>query len=150
MLHKFQCGLMLGPKFLTWLCLCCCVARPAQTRILSLWSVLVCSYFTRQVYINLLFEIWLLVIIRYKHLPLFQDCGRQQLSSRIIGGSVAKLGQWPWQLSLHFGGSHICGGILVSPDFVVTAAHCFPRSVTRGQQCSVPNGSLGSNSRHAM
>uniref|UniRef100_A0A8C7M077 Transmembrane serine protease 13 n=1 Tax=Oncorhynchus kisutch TaxID=8019 RepID=A0A8C7M077_ONCKI len=56
------------------------------------------------------------------------DCGRQQLSSRIIGGSVAKLGQWPWQLSLHFGGSHICGGILVSPDFVVTAAHCFPRS----------------------
>ncbi|XP_045076764.1 transmembrane protease serine 13 isoform X2 [Coregonus clupeaformis] len=56
------------------------------------------------------------------------DCGRQHLTSRIIGGTVAKLGQWPWQLSLHFGGSHICGGVLVSPDFVLTAAHCFPRS----------------------
>lgn len=54
------------------------------------------------------------------------DCGRQQSTSRIIGGTEAKLGQWPWQLSLHFRGSHICGGVLISPDFVLSAAHCFP------------------------
>lgn len=57
----------------------------------------------------------------------FVDCGRQQSTSRIIGGSQAKLGQWPWQLTLHFRGSHICGGVLISPDFLLTAAHCFPR-----------------------
>ncbi|KAK2847235.1 hypothetical protein Q5P01_010234 [Channa striata] len=56
------------------------------------------------------------------------DCGQQQAVSRIIGGSVSKMGQWPWQLSLFFRGLHTCGGILITPDFALTAAHCFPRS----------------------
>nr|XP_019943509.1 PREDICTED: transmembrane protease serine 13-like isoform X2 [Paralichthys olivaceus] len=55
------------------------------------------------------------------------DCGKQQSTSRIIGGSLAKTGQWPWQLSLHFRQSHVCGAVLISPDFLLTAAHCFPR-----------------------
>ncbi|KAL6471760.1 hypothetical protein MHYP_G00204100 [Metynnis hypsauchen] len=56
------------------------------------------------------------------------DCGKQQVTSRIVGGRVAQLGLWPWQVSLHFNGMHICGGTLISQDFVVTAAHCFPDS----------------------
>ncbi|XP_010793282.1 transmembrane protease serine 13-like [Notothenia coriiceps] len=56
------------------------------------------------------------------------DCGRQKTTSRIIGGSAAKEGQWPWQVSLHFRGSHVCGAVLISRDFVLTAAHCFPSS----------------------
>ncbi|XP_068441410.1 transmembrane protease serine 13a [Clinocottus analis] len=56
------------------------------------------------------------------------DCGQQQSTARIIGGSEAKEGQWPWQVSLHYKGNHICGGVLIAPYYVLTAAHCFPRS----------------------
>lgn len=42
---------------------------------------------------------------------------------------MAADGQWPWQASLHFQGFHTCGGTLVAPDFIITAAHCFPKSV---------------------
>uniref|UniRef100_W5MI98 Transmembrane serine protease 13 n=1 Tax=Lepisosteus oculatus TaxID=7918 RepID=W5MI98_LEPOC len=54
------------------------------------------------------------------------DCGNRQAASRIVGGTEANAGSWPWQVSLHFNGFPTCGGSLVSPDFVVTAAHCFP------------------------
>ncbi|KAM8951324.1 polyserase-2 isoform 3-T3 [Lycaon pictus] len=57
------------------------------------------------------------------------DCGRPEPSARIMGGSDARPGSWPWQVSLHQSGSHICGGSLVAPSWVLSAAHCF---VTNG------------------
>ncbi|XP_062309380.1 transmembrane protease serine 13b isoform X1 [Osmerus eperlanus] len=55
------------------------------------------------------------------------NCGQPAYNNRIIGGAQSTLGQWPWQVSLHFRGYHTCGASLVAPDFVVTAAHCFNR-----------------------
>lgn len=54
------------------------------------------------------------------------ECGRQKSTSRIIGGQPSKLGEWPWQVSLFYKGSHVCGGVLISKYFVLSAAHCMP------------------------
>ncbi|KAH0626590.1 hypothetical protein JD844_001664 [Phrynosoma platyrhinos] len=53
-------------------------------------------------------------------------CGRPQMASpRIIGGNNAKEGEWPWQVSIRQNRGHLCGGSLISNQWVVTAAHCF-------------------------
>uniref|UniRef100_A0A8C3H824 Peptidase S1 domain-containing protein n=1 Tax=Chrysemys picta bellii TaxID=8478 RepID=A0A8C3H824_CHRPI len=51
--------------------------------------------------------------------------------SRIIGGQDAQEGRWPWQVSVQKYNDikdeyhHICGGSLISAQWVVSAAHCF-------------------------
>lgn len=44
--------------------------------------------------------------------------------ARIVGGASASEGQFPHQISLRWGSSHVCGGSIVSANYVVTAAHC--------------------------
>ncbi|XP_048418012.1 transmembrane protease serine 13a isoform X2 [Stegostoma tigrinum] len=54
------------------------------------------------------------------------DCGRKiKTSTRIVGGVPAQLGEWPWQVSLHYKSRHVCGGTIISPDWIITASHCF-------------------------
>ncbi|XP_010966131.3 serine protease 55 [Camelus bactrianus] len=45
--------------------------------------------------------------------------------SRIIDGVEAKVGEFPWQVSIQARNQHFCGGTIISEWWIVSAAHCF-------------------------
>lgn len=68
-----------------------------------------------------------LMVLLLEH---FAVCGVTPLNNRIVGGEAAPAGSWPWQVSLQRFGRHVCGGSLISREWVMSAAHCFFRLVT--------------------
>lgn len=53
------------------------------------------------------------------------DDAVSETSQEIVGGTVTEITTVPWQVSLQGpDGSHFCGGSIVTPTWIVTAAHC--------------------------
>ncbi|XP_074259111.1 ovochymase-1 isoform X4 [Saimiri boliviensis] len=48
----------------------------------------------------------------------------QWLSRRIAGGEEACPHCWPWHVGLRFLGDYQCGGAIINPVWILTAAHC--------------------------
>ncbi|KAF3816236.1 hypothetical protein GH733_014409 [Mirounga leonina] len=48
----------------------------------------------------------------------------QWLSRGIVEGEEACPHCWPWQVGVRFLGSHQCGGAILNPTWILTAAHC--------------------------
>eukprot|EP00794_Sanderia_malayensis_P015870 gene15870-17469_t len=57
--------------------------------------------------------------------PVPGSCGKPEVQqSRVISGIDAAKGSWPWQILMLFNGRTMCGGSIVAPNWIVTAAHC--------------------------
>ena len=74
------------------------------------------------------------------------ECGTKAVGTRIVGGTIAKPGAWPWQVTMdnlkQADQPHWCGGSIVSPQWIVSAAHCFSSgsgskdyAITAGKLC---------------
>uniref|UniRef100_A0A4W2HF08 Serine protease hepsin n=1 Tax=Bos indicus x Bos taurus TaxID=30522 RepID=A0A4W2HF08_BOBOX len=80
-----------------------------------------------------------------------QDCGHRKLPvDRIVGGQDTSLGRWPWQVSLRYDGAHLCGGSVLSRDWVLTAAHCFPERNRVLSRWRVFAGAVAQTSPHGV
>jgi hypothetical protein len=61
------------------------------------------------------------------------DCGCSKsdadVKEKIVGGGPAIVSSWGWAVSLQISlGDAFCGGAILSPSFVLTAAHCVTNS----------------------
>uniref|UniRef100_A0A8C4S735 Peptidase S1 domain-containing protein n=1 Tax=Erpetoichthys calabaricus TaxID=27687 RepID=A0A8C4S735_ERPCA len=53
------------------------------------------------------------------------------VQNRIVGGTTASEGQWPWQVLVEYitgDVMYLCGGSLIADSWVLSAGHCFPSS----------------------
>lgn len=67
---------------------------------------------------------------------------------RIVGGMIAREGSWPWQLSLRNDDGVLCGGSILSSQWIITAAHCVEGRLS-GSSWSVHAGRFRLNGNEA-
>lgn len=70
----------------------------------------------------------------------------------IIGGQPAETGEWPWQAAVIVN-ANFCGGTLIHPSWLLTAAHCFytsdkERYPTDAVQVTLGDYNLYTNEEH--
>ncbi|KAJ8675719.1 hypothetical protein QAD02_011505 [Eretmocerus hayati] len=71
---------------------------------------------------------WLLIayIALYDFAEIQGYADIQKRARRSVGGSKALITTYPFMASIRYAGELICGGSIISPNVILTAAHCVP------------------------
>lgn len=89
-----------------------------------------------------------------------EEPSTRQREERIVGGTTAEPGTYPWQVALTGTFIGLCGGSLIGESWVLTAAHCVDESVNsqgeilpgvtvRVSRADIATGEIASESRLA-
>ncbi|XP_061765385.1 uncharacterized protein LOC133558198 isoform X3 [Nerophis ophidion] len=97
-----------------------------------------------------LYKLTLLSILTATSHAQLDVCGIPPKNTRIVGGEDAQEGNWPWQASLQFFDSHVCGGSLINKEWVMSAAHCFSSTNTFGWSVSLGRQNLQGNNTNEV
>ncbi|XP_072940091.1 serine protease ndl [Epargyreus clarus] len=52
------------------------------------------------------------------------DVRKKRTESRVVGGKPSQPAAWPWMIALYRDGSFHCGGVVISHNWIMSAAHC--------------------------
>ncbi|XP_060529446.1 trypsin-1-like [Cylas formicarius] len=69
-------------------------------------------------------RIFIGILIAFVGCPVNGKKAQIPAGSRIIGGAPADISDYPYQILLLIDGEGVCGGSIISTNFVLTAAHC--------------------------
>uniref|UniRef100_T1JDJ8 CLIP domain-containing serine protease n=1 Tax=Strigamia maritima TaxID=126957 RepID=T1JDJ8_STRMM len=72
-----------------------------------------------------------------------ETCGLGGFSLvRVVGGTPATLGDWPWAVAIYVDDHFSCGGTLINHNFILTAAHCVISASHGGNQIPTSSYSI--------
>ncbi|XP_021045346.1 kallikrein 1-related peptidase b3-like isoform X3 [Mus pahari] len=61
------------------------------------------------------------------------------VQSRVVGGFNCEKNSQPWHVAVYRYNQYICGGVLLNPNWVLTAAHCYVENHIRHPQDDFSN-----------